>query len=458
MGTERSGEHFLVTSAQACARPHEALLENMQAYVAEKAGRFVVLPMIGKDAREDWTEIDPTFDEFVQYSEEKIHPRVNLAQFNVKPQAIDPVTGLSRFAQRETTQVFASPKQRIKPVPHSTRKHPKFLITTGAVTKPNYSTGNDSYADRRRLGAIAKRDHVLGGLVVEATDTSQYFMRHITANGTGSFVDLGVKYDKGEVVGEVRPEAMVLGDYHCGRTDPRVLEATLEMIAELKPKRVVVHDYFDGHSVSHHIDKELISQGILQQQDLGHTSLEQELRQCYEELCVLADMTDEVAVVMSNHHEFLWRWLNEGRYIKDKENARFAFKLAQYMAEQDENDPVEFGIRMMGELPKNVKFLKRTDDYKVRGYQLGAHGDKGPNGGYGSVKAKEEDYGQSISGHVHKAQILRRTHTVGTMLPLNMYYMRGQPSDWSNSHAVLYPNGAVQHLILNKGDYRLRDE
>ena len=249
----------------------------------------------------------------------------------------------------------------------------------------------------------------------------------------------------------------MLGDYHCGRTDPTVLKATYQMIEDLKPKKIVLHDFFDGHSVSHHVERDLISQGILQQLDYGHTSLEQELKQCNDELRVLSDMTKEVVVVMSNHHEFLSRWLNEGRFVKDKYNARFGFKLANYMAENDENDPVEFGIKMFGGLPKNIRFLKRTDDFRVQGYQLGAHGDKGVGLGYGSMNSKENDYGQSISGHVHKAQTLRRTHTVGTMLPLDMYYMRGQPHDWSNSHAAIYSNGQVQHLILNKGEYKLKN-
>jgi hypothetical protein len=33
---------------------------------------------------------------------------------------------------------------------------------------------------------------------------------------------------------------------------------------------------------------------------MGHTSLERELKQCYDELLVLADMTDEVAVELAN--------------------------------------------------------------------------------------------------------------------------------------------------------------
>lgn len=448
-------ESYLVTSAQAEARPNEKLLRSIEAFVAENAGHLIVLPMIGRDASEDWHSLHPAFDDMdVEYGNRALNNRIQIGQFHVKPQAIDPLTGLQRFAQRERTQIVASPKQFQRPIPHSVKKHPKFLVTTGALTNPNYANGDDNSAERRRLGSIALRDHTLGGLVVEVADTDTFYMRHITSNGTGSFIDLGKKYD-GKEITEAKTEALVLGDYHCGRTDPEVLLATYRMIKDMKPKRVVLHDFFDGHSVSHHVDKELITQGILQQQDLGHTSLEQELKQCFDELSILSGMTDEVVVVMSNHHEFLWRWLNEGRFAKDKENARFGFKLASFMAEKDLNDPVEHGIRLMGKLPRNIRFLTRVDDYKVRGYQLGAHGDKGVGFGYGSMKSKEEDYGQSVSGHVHKAQSMRRTHTVGTMLPLDMYYMRGSPSAWSNSHFAIYDNGAGQHLMLNKGEYKL---
>ena len=223
---------------------------------------------------------------------------------------------MQRFAQRKT-QIVASPKQFQRPIPHSVKKHPKFLVTTGALTNPNYANGDDNSAERRRLGSIALRDHTLGGLVVEVADTDTFYMRHITSNGTGSFIDMGKKYD-GKESTEAKSEELELGDYHCGRTDPEVLLATYRMIKDMKPKRVVLHDFFDGHSVSHHVDKELITQGILQQQDLGHTSLEQELKQCFDELSILSGMTDEVVVVMSNHHEFLWRWLNEGRFAKTK--------------------------------------------------------------------------------------------------------------------------------------------
>jgi len=448
-------EVHLITSAQANAKPNTNLLRSMESYVAERAGGLIILPMIGQNAKEDWTDLHPTFaDMDLEYGTRKLNEHIAIEQHHIRPYQVDPVQGLNRFVQRERTHVFASPKQRLKSVAHSVRNHPKFLVTTGAVTNPNYATSEDVSAERRRLGNIALRDHTYGGLVVEVQNSNRYYMRHITSNGRGSFVDLGVSYN-GNQIEETDAEALVLGDYHCGRTDPTVLKATYRMIEDLKPKRVVLHDFFDGHSVSHHAEKEPITQGVHQIQDLGHDSLEQELKQCGDELRILSDMTDEVVVVMSNHHEFLWRYLNEGRYMKDKVNTRFGLRLASYMAEKDENDPVEHGIRLLGELPDNIRFLKRTDDYRVKGYQLGAHGDKGVGLGYGSMVSKENDYGQSISGHVHQNQTMRRTHTVGTMLPLDMFYLRGSPHAWTNGHAVIYKNGQVQHLMIYKGEYKL---
>jgi hypothetical protein len=126
---------------------------------------------------------------------------------------IDPITGLNRFAQDETTLVLASPKQRMRPVPHSNKKHPKFLVTTGACTLPNYATGTDVSAERRRLGNIALKDHVYGGLVVEVENDEIFHMRHVRANKGGSFVDFGTRYDSNKKSSAVL-EALVLGDYH----------------------------------------------------------------------------------------------------------------------------------------------------------------------------------------------------------------------------------------------------
>jgi hypothetical protein len=71
------------------------------------------------------------------------------------------------------------------------------------------------------------------------------------------------------------------------------------------------------------------------------------------------------------------------------------------------------------------------------------------------MTTKENDFGKSITGHVHQAQILRDTYTVGTnSLPLTPYYMRGYPTASSHTHAMLWDNGTVQLINEIGGKFR----
>ena len=451
---------FVVTAAQSYASPHAHFWAGLLAYAKRRSAEIIVLPMIGKSSKEDWDAIHPLFAEYLEYGKRSLNSNVKIEQFNIRPYQVDPVTGLDRFAQRDTSVIFASPKQRLKPVPHSNQKFPKFLITTGSVTRPNYATQSDSSAERRRLGEIARRDHTYGAVVVEVVDNNHYHLRHLRANSKGEFVDLGILYSGNETK-KVSPEALVLGDYHFGVSDQNVLKTTYEMIDELKPKRIVLHDFFDGHSVSHWSEKVPVRDLLLQVFDKGLFTLAGELMEAGKELMKLSKMADEVIVVMSNHHRFLHRYLEDGRWAKHPHNYRLAVELLGHMAEKDHNDPVEYGIKKFSNLPKNVKFLREDADYKVRGYQLAAHGDKSDTGGsfgggYGGVASKEIAYGRSITGHVHKQQILRDTYTVGTCLPINPppFYMRGRSIDWTHTHAVLWSNGTVQLLSIFDGEWR----
>jgi len=247
---------------------------------------------------------------------------------------------------------------------------------------------------------------------------------------------------------------MICGDWHTGYTDKKVRKATLDMIVEYDPKMLVLHDFFNGHSVSHHMQKQLIYQMIREGADKENLSLEKELFVCGKELEKIANIAGNGRIYLpaSNHHEFFNRYLDEGRFVKDPINARISFKLASAYA--DGKNPVEEGIRLVhGSIPENVTFLTRWDDLKVRGYQLANHGDTGPGGGRGSITSKEKDFGKSITGHVHKSEKLRQTFTVGTMLPFDTFYIKGNPVAWTHSHAFIYPS-SVQMINIIDGMYR----
>jgi hypothetical protein len=183
--------------------------------------------------------------------------------------------------------------------------------------------------------------------------------------------------------------------------------------------------------------------------------LKVELTQCYEELCSLAKSMKgkEVIVVASNHNEFLNRYLEEVRLRDDPLNAHTASRLMYQM--MDGEDPVEAGLKIIGKIPKNVLFLKREQDYKVLGWQLGSHGDRGMAGGRGSMVAREFAHGKSITGHSHVPEILRDTVVVGTSTYLNLPYTRGAPSAWMNSNAMLWDNGTVQLVNIIYGKWKL---
>ena len=453
---EKHPRKFVITSAQACATPNTNLLKSFDHYCNQNDARLIVLPMIGQSASEDIDQLHRVFLDYeLENGTRKLNNNVSITQFNVRPYQIDPITGLNRFAQNGTTMIFASPKQRMKPIPHSNHKSPKYLVTTGACTLPNYASGMDVSAERRRLGNIALRDHVFGALIVEVENDKFFHMRHVRSNRSGKFIDLGKQYDKQGNVSSSVLEAMVCGDWHVGFTDPKIVNGTYDMIKQLKPKRIILHDFFNGASVSHHGAQKPYSENMLQVIDRGLGSLDHELKLCYDQLIELSKLSDaEIFLVSSNHHAFLTRYLDEGRFLKDLTNVRTSVKLLDYMLERDYNDPIEAGIRMQGNLPLNVQFLKLDEDLRIKGYQLACHGDRGASGARGSIKSAENSFGKSISGHVHSAQILRDTYIVGTMLPNNMYYTRGFASSWTNTHGLLWDDGSVQLTSFHDGKWR----
>ena len=121
----------------------------------------------------------------------------------------------------------------------------------------------------------------------------------------------------------------------------------------------------------------------------------------------------------------------------------------------DDQDPVAVGLAMIGRIPKNVRFLDYDDDYKIRGVQLGSHGDKGMSGGRSSMRSREYAHGTSITGHSHTPEILRNTYIVGTSTFLRLPYTKGSASSWMNTNAILYDNGSVQLLNIIDGQWTI---
>jgi hypothetical protein len=436
---------YIVTAAQRGANYHEGFLASLEKYAKEHKSEIIVVPIAGQKPDELLHKDLQKHTIATSYSFSK---NLLLEDFPVKPQQIRPLTGLGRFIQGNKSAVVASPKQHLEVLATSNSDLPKILVTTGAVTRPNYDTAN-------RLGAIAEKDHVYGALIVEIDDkTGEFHYRHIRSKGKdGSFIDLGTSYNAFKANSRAFGGTLVLGDLHVGQLNKEAIKASMALIQEVKPQYVVIHDLFDGYSISHHdLGKQVYR---AQKQRSGKLSLVNELKQCGEfltDLIKYLPRDSQVIVVKSNHDEHLNRYLEEGRYGSEPDNLYLSSKLATAMI--DGKDPLKEGIKeVYGNFGNRVRFLTRDDDFKVHGVQAGSHGDLGSNGSRGTLTSQQINYGKSVVGHAHTPAMRGDAYRVGTLTNLKLDYNRG-PSSWLNTNGIINPDGSVQLINIINGRYK----
>jgi hypothetical protein len=441
----RSGEIDHVRRGTVAAL-NQPLMKSLEAYCSAHNAELIILTMNGKDASEKIFHESVAERPELYHGNRGLNSNIAVSDMVVPPQNVDPSTGRLRFAQRDTTLVYAHPKQRLRPVPASNSKLPRLLITTGAVTHPNYNPEN-------HRGDVAFRDHAYGAVVVEVIDDVNYNVRHLGARKNGSIIDLGERFSGGKLSNAVT-EALVLGDLHIGDTDPKTMVANYEMIDYFHPKRLMIHDLMSGNSINPHEKDNLMTRA--RKWEKGQLSLEGELRACNTELQKLANAVGRrrsVNIISSNHDFFLNRYLESGDFVKEPWNTGLAIKLAAVAC--DGGDPVEAGVRMMGNLPSNVHFLNLADDMKVWGWQLASHGHKGNSGARtASPLSRELAHGKSITGHTHSPSVLRDTIIVGTSTHLGLPYTEGSAGAWMAANAVLYEGGLAQLIPIINGKWK----
>lgn len=446
-------KRFFVTTAVAGCEVDTKFLKSIENFCKRNKALLLVLPCADPAAQVGW-QLDSILKGIdIIFKDVALNKSIFISSIELSAKHVDPVTGLARIGQREGSFIYASPKQRLKMTPTSNTKLPHAIMTTGAITKPNYNTNR--YMSKR-TAYIANNDHVMGGIIVEIENDKIFHYRQVQANVDGQFADLGKMYTQTSIK-SYAPDSLVLGDWHSGETDPdarkHFITAKNSVLNLVKPKRVVLHDGFNGKSISHHE----IHNKVLRARHAAnnHLSLQNELYEYRDDLDMLARLVDQVVVVKSNHDEFLDRYLREGRYVEDPQNHLLGLKLAAGMVEG--RDPLKYAVEWLGlENFKKIVWLNRDEDFKVAGIELGAHGDKGANGARGNLKAMENAYGNSVSGHSHTPEILRGAWQVGTLSLLKLDYNSG-PSSWMHTSCIVYPNGQRQLINVINGKWRLED-
>jgi len=450
---------YTLTTAQANARPHKGFKDTLDFFNETTNSEMQYCPTIGMNSSEKDTLMHFNLNngEFL-YDNKSYNDNIKYEPRYVRPQAIDPVSGLAHIVGQGKSVIIGHPQIRVKHfASDEAHKYPRAVISTGAITVPNYSDKDTRYAERRRLGRIAKDHHTYGAMLLGISGSKRFHFRHVRADSKGRFVDLGTLYEGNKDPQTVDTKCLIVPDYHNGANEQHVVDAVKGMVDEYAPLNIVLHDFLNMHSVNPHGDHELIYQRMIHTHDVGNHNLERELEEGYNELVELSEMAPQatIYVVDCNHHRFLNRWLDEGKFVKDVGNARLGFKLATAYASG--KNPVLEGLRHVGgKIPKNIKFTKSSQSVRIGGIEVNKHGDQGIFNKRASIKQMEQIHRKIIYGHCHTGEQYHDIYSVGTMTPRYPFYGKGAPSNSTHTVGMIDWLNKPQFVNIMDGKYKLR--
>lgn len=444
---DKSKSRFIVSWAQSETDVFKPLLKNIEAYaeyidadILITAGRYKNPTSLNsnkstKDKEENkdmcW---DRSITKYLDANRHNIHKHLVVASdVKIQPTAETPLSGLNSLTGLESC-IFGHPRVHFDSLPVLDGYPNKVLMTTGSVTIPNYTD--------TKSGKKGEFHHSYGFVVVEL-DEDYFHLRQITASEDGSFYDLDVLVDNGDIVEGQYAETMVFGDLHIGDHDENAVSLSLDIARKLKVDHVILHDLFNGKSISPHDSKSPFE--LMMKERNGLDDLKAELQEVCSFLEENADL--DFIVVRSNHDIWLDRWLNDTDWRKSN-NKHFYLKLASAMS--DDNDGKgALNLLIKESSINNAYCLGLDDSFSVGGFELGIHGHQGSGGSRGSMIQFKNLNTKTVTGHSHVPRRMNGALSVGTLTKLRLSYNKGL-SAWMQSNVIIHPNGKAQHLnIIN---------
>lgn len=443
--TNKNKKVYFITWAQNNTPVHKGFYKNVEAYAKKHnaeihiiLGRYKNPTSVFDDHNEEsWV------DEVVKYMDanrHNIHKYVTImGDIKIQPTAVNPMSGMQGLSGVDSC-IFGAPKVQMETIPVLQGMIPKMMLTTGAITKPNYT---DS-----KSGKLGEFHHVLGFCVVEIKDDETFFIRQVTADHkTGSFSDLYYRVESGVVFKNDKCAAIVMGDLHLGEHDEKVLDTTINvLLKKLKPDNLVLHDIFNGHSISHHEAKNPFK--LYEREIDGSNSLKKEVDYMLNWLDKVKGFN--VTIVRSNHDDFIDRWLIGTDWKKNIKNAKEYMEYSHAILSG--NAPKGIVPYIINQRYPNIKTLDRTSAFRIKNWELGQHGDVGSNGSRGSLLQFRRLNTKCVVGHYHGPGRKDGALAVGTSTKLRVGYNNG-PSSWLHSHVIIHNDGKAQHVNFINGEF-----
>lgn len=450
-------QRFVITTAVTGCDPHEDGLAALQNYCKRNKAKLLILPCSdpakSKEHKYNFSLSHKLPAEAVVFRDLALNSNLFLSTIKLTAKQINPLTGLKRLSNRGSC-ILASPKQMLEHVANSNKKDlPRAIMTTGAITKPDYRT--EMYMSER-TAYLADDDHKLGAVIVEIKDSKIFFYRRIEIDAkTGAFSDINKKYFSDGRVEKIKAELVQQPDWHVLSTDPKFRKAAKQVVSIVKPKYMTLEDFFDGVSINPHERHDIVQRALKAMK--GELSLAKELLACSTEINDLISWdVEQLIFKYGNHEDFIKRWLAGAEYRDDPINHYEGVCLAK--ATLEGKMPFEYAMRERYPVSDQdkVKFLTINDSFKVNGIENAVHGHIGSGGKRNPGMIGLEAYGPCNTGHNHSAAILRDVVRVGTATHMQLSYNDGA-SAWTQTLNIQHYDRSRQLITVINGEWCLSD-
>ena len=454
---------YILSSAQNSTFVHSNFLLSLE----QMAKRFDAKIMIGtfsynlsgfqnlSKGEGEW--FDPKIEEYI-YDEPALLAKDLMwcGELNILPTAANPLSGFHSYT-KGGSGIIPHAKMQLESLPRHKSTDPRFLYTTGTLTKRNYV--------QKKAGQKASFHHIYGALVVEVEKNGDWFARQIVCDSvSGEFYDLDTLYTPDGWKSGQSVEAINWGDIHAEKLDKTVADGAFLnegdcMLDFLKPKYQFCHDIIDFSARNHHNIKDPYFRFKLHTSGKLKDSVESDIKSVSDVLQKMNRDWCKTVVVESNHDLALKRWLKESDYKTDPENAIIflELQLALYKAIRDGVEKFsifEYATRRFLEKELNLLFLKTDETFMIcgeNGIECGDHGHNGNNGARGSALAFTKQGKRYNVGHSHSAKIVDGVYQAGHMMDKNKVGYAVGGTSWSHSHIVTYANGK-RTIVTMRGD------
>lgn len=451
----KESKYYLVTWAQAETPIHKQFWENMKAFASHIGAEIIVMPARYKSPtsleasknierkERNKSMWDSELRSYLYANRIKLNNRLSvLTDVKVQPTAKLPISGLNGFTG-ESSSILPHPKVQLKSVPRLPSNPHKLILTTGAVTLPDYTD--------TKIGKESEWTHEFGFVLAEIVSDNKYFVHNVLADDSGTFYFLDYKVQNCKVFKEIAEAypAMTFGDIHYGETDPEAYKTSVKIANRLGVMDLFLHDIANFHSISHHDLKSPMK--MLRKEVEGLDNLETELDLIYNSLSELErSIHSQLHIVESNHPLWLNQWLDNNDWRKSN-NKKLYLHLANIVASGETGKKGLMNYLIEQEFP-NIKTYTEDDSLQVSGYEMLIHGHRGASGSKGGINQFKGLSTKGVSGHSHVPERVNGWLVAGTLTILDPEYVRGLTS-WMHSNVVIAPNGKATHIHIINGLY-----